>query len=250
MMTIDELMDERPHLRDALTLFEKVCSFKEILSGIEKIPAGPGTISYPVQVTGTIFERFSSLFDIPMEHLGSLKEAMESGQIDLSRLPLNETPSFTLPYHEDEVMNILFLLGKPYFLSLRNDCATEHTFWEEGKCPVCKSAPSLASIKKDEGRMLHCSYCENSGHWHRIGCPNCQNQNVDTLDIIMVENEEGFRINLCRECAGYIKTFDKSLLIDHTIGLLDILSLHLDVIAQERGYSRFSPNHIGMIRMI
>lgn len=82
-----------------------------------------------------------------------------------------------------------------------------------------------------------------------MACPICMNKDTNKLDILIIDNEEGFRIDLCNECKSYIKTFERILLNDHTPELLDIMSLPLDIIAQEKGYKRLSPNPIGMIKI-
>ncbi len=248
-MTIEEIADKRPHLKDALGLYEKVETFK--ISVIElNINITAEDITYPPGSVDAIFKSFSSVFDIPEDFLSPLKEAMALGQIDLARLPLNESVGFSLPYHEDELAGVLFLIGKPFFIQLKNSLNKSGSiFWKKGRCPVCSSVPSLSFIERDEGKTFYCSYCENRGHWHRIGCPRCENRNARKFDIITADKERGFRIELCNECKSYMKTADDELLSNYTPELLDIISLPLDVIAQEKGYRRHSPNPIGMVRM-
>lgn len=250
MITIEEIIGKRPHLSDALRMYEKVVEFKRLTADLNKDPVSFGDTAYPSELINPIFESFSFIFDVPEDMLAPLKEAMKLGQIDFTRLPLNETPAFSLPYHEDELAGILFIISKPYFLRVKKSYDTSHISWEEGRCPVCNSIPSLAFIKMDEGKTLYCSFCENRGHWHRIGCPNCQNRDTHKLDIIEIEEEKGFRIDLCNECKSYIKTVDESLLNDYTPELLDMISLPLDIIAQGKGYKRHSPNPVGMTKMV
>jgi FdhE protein len=246
MVTLEEIAAARPHLRDALRLYEKVMDFNALTSDLAVFSEA---VAYPAGSIDELFKSFSSAFDMPEDMLDPLREAMKLGQIDLTRLPLNEVPAFSLPYHEDELLAILFLISKPYFLRLKGSLNVHDVFWEKGRCPVCKSAPSLSFIKRDEGRTLYCSYCESRGQWHRIGCPHCQNRDSDRLEIIETEEEKGFRIDLCNVCRSYMKTIDDTLLNDYTPGLLDIISLPFDILAQERAYKRLSPNPIGVRKM-
>ncbi len=247
MITTTEIAEQRPHLKDTLRLFDKVTEFNRL--NMNAIALNAGDVSYPPDSLDPLFESFSSLFDVPGDILAPLKEAMRLGQTDLSRLPLGETPAFSLPYHEDELTSLLFLISRPFFLLLGGSSNASAAFWEEGRCPACYSSPALSFMKQEEGKMLYCSYCSRSGTWHRIGCPHCQNRDARKLEILEVEQEKGFRIDLCNECKSYRKTADHALLSEYTADLLDIVSLPLDILAQARGYKRLSPNPVGMIKM-
>ncbi|HWR58567.1 MAG TPA: formate dehydrogenase accessory protein FdhE [Thermodesulfovibrionales bacterium] len=245
-MTVEEISDKKPHLKDALGLYSKVQKFEKSVIDLN-MSVDANYTTYPPQLLGVIFKSFSSVFDIPEEFLSSLKEAMELGRIDLTRLPLDEAPAFSLPYHEEELSGLLFLISKPFFVLLKNSLNKgEPIFWQEGRCPVCHALPSLSFIGRDDARRLHCSYCEYTGPWHRIGCTNCQNRDSKKIDILEAEQEKGFRLDLCNECKSYIKTAGSHLLGDYAPELLDIMSIPLDIIAQGKGYRRHSPNPIGI----
>ncbi len=245
MVTLQEIVAERPHLQEVVKLYEKVIEFNGSTSDLV---VSLGDVSYRPELIDPLFKSFSSVFDLPEDILNPLKEAMKLGQIDLSRIPINEIPAFSLPYHEDELSIILFLISKPFFLRIRDSYNIRGEFWKGARCPVCKSVPSLSFIKQDEGRILYCSYCESRWKWHRIGCPHCQNRRSDRLEIITTE-EQGCRIDICHECRSYAKTFTYTLLGDFTPALLDIISLPLDILAQDRSYKRLSPNPVGMRNM-
>jgi FdhE protein len=242
-MSIREISDSKPYLRDVLSLYEKVAEFRRLT---EDFAVPPGAVSYPAGSIDSIFKSFSSVFDMPEDILEPLKEAMKLGQVDLTRIPLNEVPAFSLPYHEDELSTILFLISKPYFLRLRGPGDFGETFWDKGRCGVCGSVPSLSFLKQDDGRILSCSYCESRGKWFRIGCPQCLNRDGQKIEIIETDEEKGFRIDLCNACKSYVKTIRHHLLDNYGPDLLDIMSLPLDILAQERAYRRLSPNPVGM----
>jgi len=246
MRDVQEIAEKKPHLKEVLALYEKVVEFRRLTADVT---VTSGSLAYLPGATDVIFRSFLTVFTMPESILDPLKEAMKLGQIDLARLPLNEIPAFSLPYHQDELSAILFLISKPYFLQLGGSGIVRDAFWEHGKCPACTAAPSLSFIKQDEGRLLYCSYCENRGKWHRIGCPHCHSRDTDNLGIIEAEEEKGFRIDFCNRCKSYIKTIDYPLLDDYSPELLDIISLPLDILAQGRGYKRLSPNPVGMMKM-
>jgi FdhE protein len=250
MITVKEIVEKRPHLKDVFRLYEKVGVFERTVIGLN-INITAEDITYPPESVDVIFKSFSTIFDVPEDFLSPLKGAMAAGKIDLFRLPLNGIAPFSLPYQEDEFSGVLFLISKPFFIQLGNSLGKrDPMFWEEGRCPVCNALPSLSFIRQDGARKLHCSYCGYAGLWHRRGCPNCQNRDSLKLDIIETEEEKGIRIDLCNECKSYVKTADNNLLDDYTPDLLEIISIPLDIIAQGRGYRRRSPNPVGMITMI
>lgn len=238
-----------PHLKDALRLYEKTAEFNNIVRSLNEDIALTG-VAYPSDLIDQVFEAFSSIFDVPMENLEPLKEAMKFGHVDFTRLPLSELPSFSLPYHEDELMTILFLISRPYFLWLKDSFKGDDDFGEDGRCPVCNAKPSIASIDEENRRRLFCSFCGMSGHFKRIGCPVCLNADTSKLNIITVEEEKGFRIDTCDTCGSYIKTIGAESMNELNPDISDLISLHLDIIAQDRSYRRNSPNPLGMKRIL
>jgi len=245
MRNMGELAQQKPHLKDALELYEKIVEFRRLTANVTVTPGSP---IYKPGTVDVIFRTFLTVFNMPEAILDPLKETMKLGQIDLSRLPLNEIPSFSLPYHQEELSTVLFLISKPYFLQLRSGVERD-VFWQHGRCPACAGAPSISFIKQDAGRSLYCSYCENRGRWHRIGCPHCHNMHTDNLGTIEAEEEKGFTIDFCNTCKSYTKTIDYAFFDDYSLELLDIMSLPLDILAQNRGYKRHSPNPLGMMKI-
>lgn len=250
MDVIKDLKKIRPHLIEPLNLYEKVLSFenkiKILTEGRINIKEG----FYPHDLIDIIVDEFSQIFDISTEILSPLKDALRFRQVDFFRLPLNEVPSFALPYHEGEVEEILFLMSKPFFASIRESSRYKDRLTSEGRCPVCNSTPSLSSIQENEERIYYCSYCGFKGQWNRIGCPACGGLRGEDIEIITAEEEKGLRLELCLICKNYIKTFQRALFSDYTPELIDIMSLPLDIIAQSKEFIRISPNPIGMRRIV
>ena len=56
-------------------------------------------------------------------------------------------------------------------------------------------------------RVLACGCCETRWKYKRIGCPFCRNEDSDLLEILTVEDEQKLRIDACRQCRGYLKTY-------------------------------------------
>ncbi len=72
----------------------------------------------------------------------------------------------------------------------------------------------------------------------RTGCPFCDVQDEHRLAVVAVEGEGGLRIDYCETCGGYLKTYDGE--GSEGVLLADWTSLHLDVIARDRGLKRLA----------
>jgi FdhE protein len=114
--------------------------------------------------------------------------------------------------------------------------------WRECTCPVCGSPPTLSVLKgKPARRHSVCSHC--GCHWlvDRVSCAVCGNNDQETLQCFYGEGEMAWRIDLCDHCHHYIKTIDcRSLESDPF--LEDLATLHLDVLATQKGYVRAVPS--------
>jgi FdhE protein len=111
--------------------------------------------------------------------------------------------------------------------------------WGNSYCPLCGSQPAMAQlVKTDKGRerYLSCGCCRSRWGYRRTCCPSCGNQDQDKLDIFELPQEENFRLDVCRECNGYIKTYLNE--GDEDLLLADWSTLHLDVIASQEGLLR------------
>jgi FdhE protein len=110
--------------------------------------------------------------------------------------------------------------------------------WLRNVCPGCGSLPAMAQlIGVDPGRMrfLVCGACTTRWRYSRTGCPFCE-ADSRRLAVVAIEGEGGLRLDWCESCRAYLKTCegqgaDELLLADWS-------SLHLDVLAQDRGLVR------------
>lgn len=115
--------------------------------------------------------------------------------------------------------------------------------WRKGHCPACGSLPSLSLLKGEEGRRyLLCSFCGYRWRMDRLCCPACDNKEQESLKYFCGEGEEAFRIDLCDSCHRYIKTIDYRNLEESDPCLEDLATLHLDVLAAQKGYRRAVPD--------
>ena len=242
---VENILREKPHLTDTFRFYEKTVQFVDAVRAF--VPAlRPPTAAYSAEALDPVFERFSSFIELPEGSLDPLKRAMELGEIDFTRLPLGEVPAFSLPYAEDDLSMLLFLLSKPYFIALRESRTLDDRTWEEGRCPVCRAQPAVSWIGDNGRRRVSCSYCGTTGYVDRIGCPVCQVVDASKQNILTFEREEEFKINTCDLCRSYVKTVDAGMILRLTPEPADLVSLPLDIVVQEKGYARRSPNPVGM----
>jgi FdhE protein len=245
---IEELIRKKPHLAEPLRFYEKAVRFTESVRELASA-TGPGQVAYAPDVINRIFDRFSSFIDLPDGSLDPLKRAMELGEIDFTRLPLNEVPAFSLPYPEDDLSILLFLVSKPFFLALREARRLDGRMWEEGRCPVCSGEPAVTWIGKDGRRLASCSYCGTTGRVNSPGCTLCRIVDASKQGTLEFEHEAGFKINTCDRCHSYVKTIDEGMIVDWSPEVADLISLPIDIVVQEKGFVRRSPNPIGMRKM-
>ena len=110
--------------------------------------------------------------------------------------------------------------------------------WLRRYCPTCGAGPAMGQIAGTEParhRLLCCGRCRTRWRWRRTQCPFCENDS-HRLAGIRVDGEPALRVDHCTECRGYLKTYvgqgEEALL------LADWTSLHLDLLAHERGLER------------
>ena len=112
--------------------------------------------------------------------------------------------------------------------------------WGRRYCPTCGSLPAMAQlVGADPGRMrlLSCGCCGTRWQFKRTGCPFCE-ADSQRLASVTIEGEPRLRIDHCESCGGYLKTYDGQ--GDETLLLSDWSSLHLDLIAHDRGLKRLA----------
>ena len=112
------------------------------------------------------------------------------------------------------------------------------TVWRKGYCPVCGSAPGLAILGEEGRRVLSCSFCRHQWRAPRIFCAFCENTPAGELHYFFAEEENDLRVEVCDRCRKYIKSVDSRQTSRPLFPPLEqVASLHLDMIAAEKGFS-------------
>jgi FdhE protein len=113
--------------------------------------------------------------------------------------------------------------------------------WSRGYCPVCGAWPMLAEMRGlDRSRRLRCGRCRGDWQLPVLRCSYCDELRHDRLHALVPEGDEHTRrVDVCESCKGYIKTFSTlQALPVRSLAMLDLATLELDVMAQDRGYTR------------
>jgi FdhE protein len=185
------------------------------------------------------------------EQVKRIQENIENNKLDVKKL-------LTEGFEDQKIEEIANRLGldKRVFLFLIHnsvrpslEAAVEQLLheintdtWEKNSCPICGSLPHLSLLKEEVGkRSLLCSYCGYSWRTDRLSCPFCDNKDQDALHYFYGEGEKIYRIDLCDKCHQYIKTIDTRTIGDEDMNLEDLATLHLDLLASEKGYKRPVP---------
>lgn len=124
----------------------------------------------------------------------------------------------------------------------------DENLWEKGCCPICGSQPLMGELRGEEGkRIWTCSFCGNQWKGRRLMCPFCENTDHRTLRYFYTEKEKAYRIDICDKCKRYIKTVDSRQLSEEIfLPVEDIGTLHLDILAANKGFKRDTFNFLGI----
>jgi FdhE protein len=110
--------------------------------------------------------------------------------------------------------------------------------WMRNYCPTCGSPPAMAQligIDPARMRLLSCGACGSRWRYRRTHCPFCEDDS-QRVSVLAIEGEARFRVDHCDACHGYLKAYLGE--GDESLFLADWTSLHLDVIALDRGLER------------
>lgn len=113
--------------------------------------------------------------------------------------------------------------------------------WSKGIWFVCGARATPGELRDNNfAKHLRCGQCGTDWHFRRQQCAHCGNEDHRTLRFLYAEGHlETMRVEACNNCRGYLKVITSfgptppEMLI-----LEELATLHLDNIAQNRGYIR------------
>lgn len=232
----------KPYLKEVDALYEKIMAFESAVHLKHAYNPVENVQYYMDEDVHTVIDALSGGMGFKPGELGEIKNALHSGDIDFMRLVRGEE----MP---EEEYQLLYIMSRPFFKSMKSTLNMDDMFWEDGRCPVCSANPALSVIEKESQRKYVCSFCGTSGSYMRIGCPSCLTDDPGDITIITLEGEEGMRADTCEKCRSYVKTFEGTMAETHSMYALDIMSIPIDIIVQEKGFRRHSPNPVGIMKL-
>ncbi len=130
----------------------------------------------------------------------------------------------------------LRILATPY----QEDLHSEHFYWDfSSTCPICGSKSHFSRLQSEDGqRFMFCDRCFSEWNVRYLFCVHCGHDRPGDIRYLNVENDEAYKLYLCDNCKGYLKTFDErpgGEMVD--LYIANIETIYLDILAQEKGYT-------------
>jgi len=200
---------------------------------------------------GPVMERLAADGPDAAAALQALAEAWDEGEVDAAALlpGLDHDPAarlqerFGLGSHLGGFLIPAALRPalETYFEGVRD---LPDGVWPRGGCPWCGGAPSYGDLMEDGRRRLSCHTCGGAWIAARLRCPFCESWNSrDLVRLVGEALEEGYFIEGCRACQGYLKGVDRRQRWNAGPPLVeDWGSPHLDVYAAREGFWRTTPS--------
>ncbi|HKW95812.1 MAG TPA: formate dehydrogenase accessory protein FdhE [Methylomirabilota bacterium] len=203
------------------------------------------------ELLGPIMERLAADGPDTVAALRRFAEAWDRGEMDVAALlPRPERDPvallqerFALPSALGAFLPLAALRPalEAYFEGVRD---LPDGVWTRGACPWCGGAAAFGDLVEDGRRRLSCHLCGGAWIAARLRCPFCETWNSrDLVRLVAEELEEGYFIEACRACRGYLKGVDRRQRWNAGSPLVeDWGSPHLDVYAAREGYWRSTPS--------
>lgn len=200
---------------------------------------------------GPVMERLAADGPESVAALQRLAEAWDDGRVDATTLlpGLDRDPAialqelFGLGSHLGAFLPVAALRPalETYFGGVRE---LPDGVWARGGCPWCGGAPAYGDLVEDGRRRLSCHVCGGAWIAARLRCPFCESWNSrDLVRLVAEDLDEGYFIEACRACHGYLKGVDRRQRWNAGGPLVeDWGSPHLDLYAAREGYWRSTPS--------
>ena len=117
------------------------------------------------------------------------------------------------------------------------------------RCPCCERRPVVSVLRQEyDGarRSLVCSLCHWEWKFRRILCPECREQEFDSLPVYHVESLPHLRIETCESCKSYLLCVDITREPQAVPIVDDIAAVPVHLWAREQGYIRVQTNLLGL----
>ena len=209
------------------------------------------SVETPAQYRGPRLPWLRS-FNAHTKEARQFRLALEDGRLDVSALLLHiaagdkETALAALRPFGFDVNLALLLAQNALKPALRAWCrqvspVANGISWNKGICFVCGAAATLGELQEnDQVKHLRCGSCGADWTLGRLRCIYCGNDDHKTKHYLYEETlRDQQLVEVCDQCKGYLKIIAAfTPTAPELLPVEDLATLHLDYIAQERGYSR------------
>jgi FdhE protein len=261
---INRLMRERPHLREPLQFYRRVCELWSVatpddLTGAlvpsEERPLRlakglplldpPRLITVDLQHTAATLTRLLALLRTRNPGLARASDALNASLGEgserahaLARWMGGHDAPLPPDVPREFAGYTIRLALRPSLVALLPTLREMFTdrAWNRPVCPLCGFPPAMAE-ERDRDRRFFCSLCPTDWIYTVPACPFCGNAAEQHLACAVEDVEPGYHIAICTRCRGYLKTAHP-----HEMGreidppLEDLLTVPLDHAAQRDGY--------------
>mgnify|MGYP000061167575 CR=1 FL=1 len=189
------------------------------------------------------------------ENIVGIEDALRNGALDIEQLlKRHYDKTYMDKIFEDmgideTVLNFLIHMSIKPSINLNVEKLRDRVNlknWLRGYCPVCGSFPQISELMGEGQRYFMCSFCSFKWPSERLRCPFCENNDQESLHYFYEDGQEVHRVDVCDKCMQYIKTVDsRKLNYEPDLNLEDIVTIHLDILASEKGFKRPVPSPWG-----
>ncbi|MEP7104655.1 MAG: formate dehydrogenase accessory protein FdhE [Chloroflexota bacterium] len=246
------LRESHPHAAEMLALYEALAGAWETIgeqAGGERPDASqlPGYVAgqaLPLVVGATLAAGPPALREaVSRSPLGGRGRGADTVAAWLAGRPLPATDRYLARASAAPILEVLPELA----------VATGRKAEDARHCPTCGGAPQLSCFgASDEAlvtapRWLLCSRCSALWTFPRLVCAGCGNQESTTLPIYSdPERLPGLRVDACEACRQYLVTIELAKDPAAVPVVDELVALPLDLYARERGFSKITPNLMGI----
>jgi FdhE protein len=142
-------------------------------------------------------------------------------------------------------------LLQPWVRTLAGEHRPPERARREGACPFCSGLPWMVTRRTEQDshgaqRNLCCALCGGEWPFVRIRCPACGEADPEKLPHFHDEARAAVRIEACDTCKRYVKSIDLTVDARPIAEVDDLVTVALDLWAQDEGYERLEPGLAGI----
>jgi len=226
------------------------------------LPLGPGDIPFPAEILGNLLQAIRVAAAAHGRETEDMQRLTAAAAADPDFLPtLAAAAAFGPDLEALESLargwrvsvDALLFIGRV----LAGPCVTEavrarspdaRSFPGEAeahRCPACGSPPSIARLRRADGRRLvTCGLCGSEWEAVRLACACCATLDRTPRGLLRLDDADARWVETCERCKGYIKTVDERKLAEGEMVfpvVEEAATLHLDLLAEREGYIRRVP---------